>query len=226
MKVSNSNSRPRQLPFTELRYTLLFLYSLQLRSRVDNIPFTEDQPGYEEGRQMIQEQLRPPADIMQNNPPIQFQPPPSQQAEPTNYFSSAFGFLKKSTFTFIDKSSEIVSTVGQSVQTKLDETGASTRIAQAMTSMAETTKSVGSVIYEKGSTLVESGSAKIGEVKENPVVSDITQKSKEVIGNVGTTVSSVGSVSIDQNSCIQSLFSKLKTLVLENNTLEDGQNNS
>lgn len=56
-------------------------------------------------------------------------------------------------------------------------------------SAAEGTKNIGSAI-------IETGSSTINTVSENPLVSNITEKSKNVIGTVGSTVSGATSVSL------------------------------
>jgi hypothetical protein len=72
--------------------------------------------------------------------------------------------LKRTTTSVVEKGSNMVSSVGSSVQEKLDETGVSSGISYAVNSAAEKTSYVGSRLVETGSNLVSSGATKLGEV--------------------------------------------------------------
>ena len=68
-----------------------------------------------------------------------------------SYAYNGFGYLWKKSATVIDKSGELISTVGQAVQTKLDQTGITENVAYYTNAAADKTMNIGSTLYEKTS---------------------------------------------------------------------------
>lgn len=104
----------------------------------------------------------------------------------------------------------MISTVGQKVQGKLDETGISQNVSYYVNTAAEGTKAIGSKIYEKGTETFET-------VQTNSYVNDFTEKSKTALGKVGGAVTGVSTVSIifQPIICYQHVYQKLKTALIE-----------
>lgn len=98
----------------------------------------------------------------------------------------------------MEKSGDLIATVGSAVQDKLDETGVTENVAYYTNKAADSTLSLGQKVYEGGSNVVSGASS-------NEYVSDITNKSKSALGTVGGAV--IGAS--------YSLYSRFKTLLVE-----------
>lgn len=85
----------------------------------------------------------------------------------------------------LEKGTEVISTVGTKVQSKLDEAGLSENVSYYVSTAAEGTKTIGSKLIEKGSATYET-------MQQNAYVSDLTEKSKTALGQIGGTVTVLG----------------------------------
>eukprot|EP00347_Sterkiella_histriomuscorum_P020751 403336610 len=178
-------------------------YRSKLRCQAEGVPFYDEKPSYDQGREVIVEVVRSSSEIMQNNPPFQYNNNADQQQQPPanngGWFSnplmnSVWGYTTKA----LEKGAQAISTAGSAVQVKLDETGITDKASAFVGAAAEKTSQFGSKIMEKGSETYESA-------QQNAYVSDITEKSKVAFGAVGSTVSGLTS----------SLFTKMKTMLVE-----------
>lgn len=94
---------------------------------------------------------------------------------------SGFGYLFKKSLTVVDKSSDMLASVGSAMQTQLDQTGLTTGVAYYVGKTAEGTKNLGTSIYQTGSTVVQTAN-------QNEYVNGFTQTSQKVIGSVANTM--------------------------------------
>lgn len=83
----------------------------------------------------------------------------------------------------------MVSTLGDKVQAKLDETGVSQNINYYVTVAADTTVKVGTQVIETTTTKLE-------EVKKDPKVNDLTKKTKENLSYYGGALYGATNVSL------------------------------
>ena len=75
----------------------------------------------------------------------------------------------------LNKGGEVIGTVGSKVQKTLDESGVTQNVTYYAGTAMQGTVTIGSKILEKGTEKFE-------QVRENPVVNDLAQKSKQTIG--------------------------------------------
>lgn len=125
----------------------------------EGVPFYDEKPGYDLGREVIVEASRPTSEINQNNG--QFNSNMNRQAEEekqqqSGWFSnpimsSMWGYTSMA----LEKSAQALQTVGSTVQTKLDEHGITEKASSIVSAAAEKTSYIGSKIVEKGSETYE-----------------------------------------------------------------------